>query len=333
MILRFLPRSSILCFITTKTNPSVLHFRSNWIHSKGKLKSNTFGVHLNVRSMSASASSSSPVLSAKQTVPDIDLLKGKEDEHEGVIVEMSKEPIDPVMFTSSLKASMLHWKQQGKRGIWIKLPIEVANLIEPVVKEGFEFHHAEPKYLMLVKWVQDTINTLPANASHRVGIGAFVTNENGEVLVVQEKSGKFQGTGIWKFPTGVVDEGEDICDAAVREVKEETGIDTKFVEILAFRQSHKSFFDKSDLFFMCMLQPLSFNIQKQEREIEAAQWMAFEEYAAQSFVQKHDLLKYMVKICIAKRDEKYAGFMAVPTITSFSNKHSNLYFNTRDLNS
>ncbi|GJY93092.1 NUDIX hydrolase 2-like protein [Tanacetum coccineum] len=284
-------------------------------------------------SASASSSSPSPVLSDKQLQQVDNVLSGTEDEHGGVIVEMSKEPMDPVIFTSLLKASMLHWKQQGKRGIWIKLPIELVSLIEPVVKEGFSYHHAEPKHLMLVRWIPETTNTLPANASHRVGIGAFVMNEKGEVLVVQEKSGKFQGSGVWKFPTGVVDEGEDICDAAVREVKEETGIDTKFVEILAFRQSHKSFFDKSDLFFMCMLEPVSFNIQKQEREIEAAEWMAFEEYAAQEFVQKHDLLKYMVKICIAKREEKYSGFSAVPTITSFSKKQSNLYFNTNDLNS
>lgn len=32
-----------------------------------------------------------------------------------------------------------------------------------------------------------------------------------------------------------------------------------------------SFFEKSDLFFVCMLRPLSFEIQKQESEIEAAQ--------------------------------------------------------------
>ncbi|XP_076907860.1 nudix hydrolase 2-like [Bidens hawaiensis] len=264
---------------------------------------------------------------------DSSILSGKEDEHGGVIVEMStEEPVDPLVFGSLLKASMLHWKQQGKRGIWIKLPIELVNLIEPTVQEGFYYHHAEPKHLMLVHWIPETTNTLPANASHRVGIGAFVMNENGEVLVVQEKSGRFQGTGIWKFPTGVVDEGEDICDAAVREVKEETGIDTKFVEVLAFRQSHKSFFEKSDLFFMCMLQPLSFNIQMQEREIEAAQWMAFEDYAAQPFVQKHDLLKQLTKICMLKRDGKYAGFSPVPTLTSFQNKPSNLYFNTKDIN-
>jgi len=29
------------------------------------------------------------------------------------------------------------------------------------------------------------------------------------VLVVQENSGRFRGTGIWKIPTGVV---EEVCD-------------------------------------------------------------------------------------------------------------------------
>ncbi|CAH1439879.1 unnamed protein product [Lactuca virosa] len=326
--------SSIVCLVAG--NRSFLRRRPNlnlplpW--EQGKLKR-----HLNLRSMSGSGSSwsPSPVLSEKLQVNQVDnkVLSGKEDEHGGVIVEMSTDPIDPLVFTSLLKASMLHWKQQGKRGIWIKLPIGLVNLIEPVVKEGFYYHHAEPKHLMLVHWIPETTNTLPANASHRVGIGAFVMNQNGQVLVVQEKSGKFRGTGIWKFPTGVVDEGEDICDAAVREVKEETGIDTKFLEVLAFRQSHKSFFDKSDLFFMCVLQPLSFNIQIQESEIESAQWMGFEEYADQDFVQKHDLLKYMVNICIAKRDGKYNGFSHVSTVTSFSKKQSNLYFNTKDFNS
>jgi ADP-ribose pyrophosphatase YjhB (NUDIX family) len=69
-------------------------------------------------------------------------------------------------------------------------------------------------------------------------------------LVVQENNGKFKGSGVWKFPTGVVDEvrpllqcslnstvgiifpgieffnsqGEDIWTAAMREVREETGV-------------------------------------------------------------------------------------------------------------
>ena len=44
------------------------------------------------------------------------------------------------------------------------------------------YHHAEPSYLMLVYWIPDTKNTLPVNATHRVGVGAFVMNDKGEVI-------------------------------------------------------------------------------------------------------------------------------------------------------
>ncbi|KAL6544682.1 hypothetical protein OROMI_023544 [Orobanche minor] len=277
-------------------------------------------------------SSSTPPASSAEHVDDR-LLEGENDDHGGVVVEMTNEPLDPIVYASLLKASLSQWRQQGKRGIWIKLPIKLANLVEPTVKEGFYFHHAEPNYLMLVSWLLSSIpNPLPANASHRVGVGAFVLNEKNEVLVVQEKHGKFRGSGVWKFPTGVVDEGEDICDAAVREVKEETGIDSKFVEILAFRQSHKSFFSKSDLFFLCVMQPLcDQDILPQEAEIEAAQWMPYEEYAAQPFVQKNDLLRRIADVCEAKRNGTYSGFSAVPATSGFSQKNVYLYVNDRGL--
>uniref|UniRef100_A0A803QI49 Nudix hydrolase domain-containing protein n=1 Tax=Cannabis sativa TaxID=3483 RepID=A0A803QI49_CANSA len=195
-----------------------------------------------------------------------------------------------------------------------------------VFQEGFKYHHAEPDYLMLVKWIPEIADTLPANASHRVGIGAFVMNDNREVLVVQEKNGKFKDLGVWKYPTGVVNEGEDICDAAVREVKEETGVDTEFVEVLAFRQSHMSFFNKSDMFFVCMLKPQSFEIQKQVVEIADAKWMPVAEYAAQPFIQNHELFSLVSKICLAKTDSNYSGFSGRAT-TSSSGKTTHLYFN------
>jgi len=52
------------------------------------------------------------------------------------------------------------------------------------LQAGFRFHHAEPNYLMLVNWIPNTPDTLPANASHRVAIGAFVINANREVILL-----------------------------------------------------------------------------------------------------------------------------------------------------
>uniref|UniRef100_A0A2C9UD86 Nudix hydrolase domain-containing protein n=1 Tax=Manihot esculenta TaxID=3983 RepID=A0A2C9UD86_MANES len=260
----------------------------------------------------------------------VKLLPASNDDHGGVIVDM-REPVEPDFFLTMLRASMLLWRQQEKRGVWIKLPIELVNLVETAVKEGFCYHHAEPSYLMLVYWIPETPSTIPANASHRVGIGAIVWNDKRELLVVQEKIGIFRRAGVWKIPTGVVDEGEDIFMAATREVKEETGIDTEFQEILAFRQSHKSFFGKSDLFFLCFLHPKSFDIQKQELEIEAAQWMPLEEYAAQPFAKKHELFKYIDDLCLAKVDRNYAGFSPLPTTSIVNDRISYLYSNIRGL--
>lgn len=48
-------------------------------------------------------------------------------------------------------------------------------------QEGFRYHHAEPDYLMLVYWIPETAYTLPANATHRVVVGAIVMNDKREV--------------------------------------------------------------------------------------------------------------------------------------------------------
>ncbi|KAM7495650.1 hypothetical protein LguiB_030259 [Lonicera macranthoides] len=257
----------------------------------------------------------------------VQLLSAINDDFGGVIVEMN-EHMDSNVFLTMLRASMSQWKLQGKKGVWIKLPIEFVNLVEPAVKEGFYYHHAEPHYLMLVYWIPETDSTIPVNATHRVCVGAIVLNDKRELLVVQEKNGR--GKGVWKIPTGVVDSGEDIFEGAIREVKEETGIDTEFEEILAFRQSHKLFFEKSDLFFLCMMRPLSFDIKKQDLEIEAAQWMPFDEYAALPYAQMNGLIEYVTDLCLAKEDRGYIGFTRLQT--SFpSDQISYIYLNKQDL--
>ncbi|KAK4363934.1 hypothetical protein RND71_015292 [Anisodus tanguticus] len=236
------------------------------------------------------------------------LLPAVNDDHGGVTVVL-KEPMDPNIFHNMLKASLSKWMLQGKKDVWIKAPIELVNLAKTAVKKlndgvityravakdvleveirkserkflfGIYYEKLQPHYLMLVYWIPETENTIPANASHRVGIGAIVLNEKRELPVVQENSSRLKGTAVWKIPTGVVEEGEDIFEGAIREVKEETRIcwvppfqiDMSFWKFLhSSRQTHKAFFGKPDLFFICMMHPLSFDIQKQDLEIEAAQ--------------------------------------------------------------
>ncbi|CAA7060248.1 unnamed protein product [Microthlaspi erraticum] len=259
-----------------------------------------------------------------------EVLPFEEDDYGGVIVEM-KTPMDPKCFIATLRYSFTQWRLQGKKGVWLNLPLTHVNLVEPAVKEGFRYHHAEPTYLMLVYWIPTAESTIPLNASHRVRVGAVVLNPNQEILVVQEKHGTLRGSGVWKIPTGVVDEGEEIFTAAIREVKEETGIDTEFLEILAFCQYHESFFAKSDLFFICLLRPTSFDIQKQDLEIEAAQWMRFEDSASQHITQENELFKEIHRICSMKMEKSYTGFYTKPITTFFDDKLGYLYWNKQEM--
>ncbi|KAJ0733370.1 putative hydrolase [Helianthus annuus] len=138
-------------------------------------------------------------------VDHVGMLDASFDSYGGVIINI-KDDMDEGVFTTLLKASISQWKQQGKKAVWLKLSFDFANLVKPAVKEGFLYHHAEPTYLMLVYWIPETNHTLPPNASHRVGVASFVVNNNGEILVVQEKSGVFKGSGVWKLPTSTVEE-------------------------------------------------------------------------------------------------------------------------------
>ncbi len=66
---------------------------------------------------------------------------------------------------------------------------------------------------------------------------AGIIIENERVLLTQRKAGAHLA-GLWEFPGGKVNEGEDPRDALVRELHEEIGIDAtvnEIVEVTHFR--------------------------------------------------------------------------------------------------
>lgn len=55
----------------------------------------------------------------------------------------------------------------------------------------------------------------------------LVVNEKGEVLALRRSKTDERRPGQWDFPGGWVDAGEDAHTAAIREAKEEAGLDLK----------------------------------------------------------------------------------------------------------
>ena len=63
---------------------------------------------------------------------------------------------------------------------------------------------------------------------HIVGVGGIVENDRGEILLVKHRDHK-----AWAFPGGQVDNGENLTDALIREIKEESGINVHVVKLIA----------------------------------------------------------------------------------------------------
>jgi len=220
------------------------------------------------------------------------------DSYNGVVMKINDTLAvahDTEDFSVSLEASLAKWRKDGKKGIWIHIPTEFAHLVPICTAQGFEFHFAKPGMLVLTQWLpENSASRLPLGPTHQVGIGALVLNEEGQMLVVQEKSGPASEFKLWKMPTGLLDPGEDIGMAAQRELMEETGLDSKIVKILCFRQAHAGGDRGSDLFFVCQMSPVATHEQQvtaQEEEIAAVKWMDMDEFCAQETWQKSPVYK------------------------------------------
>jgi 8-oxo-dGTP diphosphatase len=66
---------------------------------------------------------------------------------------------------------------------------------------------------------------------HIVSAAAIVVNDNNEILLI---NGPRRG---WEMPGGQVEEGESLSQAAIRETKEESGIDIEIIKFCGIFQN------------------------------------------------------------------------------------------------
>ncbi|WP_102406485.1 NUDIX hydrolase [Parabacteroides bouchesdurhonensis] len=82
--------------------------------------------------------------------------------------------------------------------------------------------------------IDDCYHLMKEYTTPKVDIRAVIFNEKDEILLVQEKS-----DGCWSLPGGWSDVGYSPSEVAVKEVKEETGLDVEAVRLLAVMDMSK----------------------------------------------------------------------------------------------
>jgi 8-oxo-dGTP diphosphatase len=212
----------------------------------------------------------------------MDLLEHSPDMFGGIIVDAEKLPAEPAEFAERLHVSLEAWRADGRRLVWIDVPLALAELVPLATQRGFVFHHANEQDVMLVsRLVEDAF--IPMHATHYIGVGGVVINDRQELLVVCERHRR-TAAPYYKLPGGALLPGEHLVDAVLREVQEETGVQVRFESLVCFRHWHGYRYGKSDIYFVCRLSPLSQDLTMQAEEIEELLWMPVEDYFASDLV-------------------------------------------------
>ena len=195
----------------------------------------------------------------------------------GIIINSAQLPEDIDVFLQQLSALLSHAKLQKKAVIWLTLPIDLAHFITIATKQGFTFHNCLPTEVTLTFQFQPE-SFVPFVPTHSIGAGGLVQNSQGEILVIREREAT-----TYKLPGGHVELGEKIEDAVIREVFEETGIQTTFCAVLGMASTHPYRFGKSNIYIVCKLVPISTQINILDtHEIDDAKWILPQDYLADS---------------------------------------------------
>jgi ADP-ribose pyrophosphatase YjhB (NUDIX family) len=210
------------------------------------------------------------------------MLTGTANMFQEIAVGPEGLPRNSELFRSALGPSLEGWGAEGYKLVWLEVPLTHDALIPVAADAGFTFHHSGEGYLMMVRRLEEGAS-IPLAATHFIGAGGVVINDRQELLVVSERH-RPGNRPNYKPPGGALELGEQLVEAVVREVLEETGIQTRFESLVCFRHGHGFRYGKSLIYFVCCLWPLSHEIVLQSGEIEECLWMPVEDYMGSDLV-------------------------------------------------
>ncbi len=105
--------------------------------------------------------------------------------------------------------------------------------------------------------------------------GGIVFNDKGEVLLIQHSTNKY-----WGFPKGHVEEGQTVKQAALREVKEEGGIETEIIDKVGESKYIYTNKEKQKVFKVVtifLMKYLSGDLKDHDSEVSDLGWFSIED--------------------------------------------------------
>jgi ADP-ribose pyrophosphatase YjhB (NUDIX family) len=101
---------------------------------------------------------------------------------------------------------------------------------------------------LIEEWMKHVGEGVAGYVTPKATVGAVVHNEQGELLLVQRRD-----SGVWLYPTGWADVGYSASEVAVKEVREETGIECEVVRLVAVLDGLRQGFTRIPLYSLVFL--------------------------------------------------------------------------------
>ena len=124
---------------------------------------------------------------------------------------------------------------------------------------------------------------------------AVIVDGEGRTLLIRRSKANKNFTGKWEWPGGKVDPGEDFAVAAIRETKEETGLDVELTGVAGVAQFEMP---KAFVAMLCMEAKIIGGEMQLSREHDDYQWVPLARLA------EMDLIDGSVRDCMLEYSER-----------------------------
>ena len=147
------------------------------------------------------------------------------------------DSLPPVMDASAVTAQdLLRWSEAlsgiARTGLGFTQSLYEQERFEEILKVAADIRvmagHELATEALVEEWLRAVGEGVGGYVTPKVAVGAVVGNDAGELLLIQRGD-----SGIWLYPTGWADVGYSASEVAVKEVKEETGVDAEPIRVIA----------------------------------------------------------------------------------------------------